>query len=116
MTDGLNKRDSMHVHIEATPEAMGAAADRAGTGTIRNALAAREEAFIVVATGTSQFEVLKALVREPGIAWDNVTAFRLDEYLGTPVTHPASILQTHAGCQLFLDNASASSLEHSYGA
>ena len=106
----------MHVHIAATPETMGAAAARAGADTIRNLLAAGEEAFIVVATRASQFEVLKALVQEPGIAWDNVTAFHLDEYLGIPVTHPASILQTHAGCQLFLDNASALSLEHSYGA
>src|SRR5690606_41469948 len=38
----------------------------------------------------SQFEMLDALVKEPDIAWDKVTAFHLDEYVGMPITHPAS--------------------------
>src|SRR3712207_50306 len=45
---------------------------------------------IVVATGASQFEMLDALVAEPGIDWPRVTAFHLDEYVGLPETHPAS--------------------------
>src|SRR4029434_1072910 len=30
------------------------------------------------------------LVRAPDIAWHRVTAFHLDEYVGLPITHPAS--------------------------
>ena len=31
-----------------------------------------------------------ALVREPGVEWDKVEMFHLDEYIGLPVDHPAS--------------------------
>ena len=57
---------------------------------IREAIAARGEARIIVATGASQFEFLEALVKEPGIDWTKVTGFHLDEYVGIPVTHKAS--------------------------
>lgn len=57
---------------------------------IRAAIAERGEANIIVATGASQFETLQHLVQSPGIAWDKVTAFHLDEYVGIELTHPAS--------------------------
>jgi glucosamine-6-phosphate deaminase len=69
---------------------MGSKAATAGAERIRRARAARGEAFIIVATGTSQFEMLGALVAEPGIAWSRVTAFHLDEYAGMSMDHPAS--------------------------
>lgn len=68
----------------------GATAAAFGAARIRAALRARGEANVIVATGASQFELLAALVKEPGIAWDRVTAFHLDEYVGLPITHPAS--------------------------
>jgi len=34
--------------------------------------------------------MLAELVKAPDIDWGNVTAFHLDEYVGLPVTHPAS--------------------------
>lgn len=43
-----------------------------------------------MATGSSQFEVLDALVQEPDIAWDRIDGFHLDEYVGLAPTHPAS--------------------------
>jgi glucosamine-6-phosphate deaminase len=66
-----------------------AAAERAGT-ILRDAIAARGEARIVAATGASQFEFLDALTAAPGIDWKRVEMFHLDEYLGLPITHPAS--------------------------
>jgi glucosamine-6-phosphate deaminase len=69
---------------------MGLAAAEAGANLIRQALAARGEATIIVATGASQFEMLAALVEQPDIAWHRVTAFHLDEYVGLPLDHPAS--------------------------
>ena len=66
-----------------------AAADEAAR-LIREAIAARGRARIVVATGTSQIEFLELLVGAPHIAWDQVELFHLDEYIGLPGDHPAS--------------------------
>lgn len=83
-------RSAADVRIFDTKTDMGAAAAATGAETIRNALASRGQANIILATGASQFEMLDSLVRAPEIAWDRVTAFHLDEYIGLPVSHPAS--------------------------
>merc|ERR1711865_732198 len=57
---------------------------------IQDALATHGDAYIIVATGASQFEVLDTLVGAPGIDWSKVTAFHLDEYVGLSMEHPAS--------------------------
>ena len=71
-------------------EECGKRAARAGLARLRTALDARGAASVIVATGASQFDVLAALAAEPGIRWDKVTFFHLDEYAGLPITHPAS--------------------------
>jgi glucosamine-6-phosphate deaminase len=69
---------------------LGAAAARGGAWAIARTIRAKGSARIVVATGTSQFETLKALV-EPGLVdWRLVEAFHLDEYVGIGANHPAS--------------------------
>ncbi|MEJ7682356.1 MAG: glucosamine-6-phosphate deaminase [Segetibacter sp.] len=35
-------------------------------------------------------ETLNQLISEPGIDWSKVVMFHLDEYIGLPITHPAS--------------------------
>ena len=77
------------VQIE-TKQALGAAAASEGAEIIRQTLRAQGEASVIVATGVSQFEMLDALAAAPGIDWQNVTAFHLDEYVGLPLAHPAS--------------------------
>ncbi len=57
---------------------------------IRQAIAEKGAANIILATGTSQFETLNQLISEQGIDWSRVVMFHLDEYIGLPVTHPAS--------------------------
>lgn len=57
---------------------------------ISEAIAERGGARIIAATGASQFEFLDALTAMPGIDWRKVEMFHLDEYIGLPVTHPAS--------------------------
>ncbi len=57
---------------------------------LRQCLAQHELCNLVIATGSSQFEVLDSLVGQPGIAWDRVCGFHLDEYLGIAQSHPAS--------------------------
>lgn len=66
-----------------------AAAEQAA-GSIRRAIAERGRTRIIAATGASQFDFLDALTKAPGIDWVRVEAFHLDEYVGLPVTHPAS--------------------------
>jgi glucosamine-6-phosphate deaminase len=57
---------------------------------IRGAIKERGLARIVAATGSSQFEFLEALTATAGIDWQKVELFHLDEYIGIPVSHPAS--------------------------
>jgi len=66
-----------------------AAAERAAE-RIRAAIARRGRARIIAATGASQFELLEALTRAPGIDWKEVEMFHLDEYVDLPASHPAS--------------------------
>jgi glucosamine-6-phosphate deaminase len=70
-------------------EAGEAAAEQASR-LIRDAIRERGSARIVAATGASQFDFLDALTTAPGIDWRNVELFHLDEYIGLPMTHPAS--------------------------
>jgi glucosamine-6-phosphate deaminase len=80
----------MNIIIKPSKDELGRVAAADGAERIRQAIAARGKANIIVATGASQFEMLAALVAEPGIDWGKVTAFHLDEYAGMPITHPAS--------------------------
>jgi glucosamine-6-phosphate deaminase len=57
---------------------------------MRRAIAEQGRARIVVATGNSQIGFLEGLTKADGIAWGRVEMFHLDEYVGLPVTHPAS--------------------------
>jgi glucosamine-6-phosphate deaminase len=66
-----------------------AAADQAANA-IRHAILDRGRARIVVATGTSQLDFLDALVATEKLDWQKVELFHLDEYVGLPITHPAS--------------------------
>lgn len=80
----------MKVIIRDTKQAMGAEGAREGAEAIRTAIQTRGAATIIVATGASQFEMLEHLVAEPDVAWDKVTGFHLDEYVGLPMSHGAS--------------------------
>lgn len=66
-----------------------AAAEQAATA-LRQAITTNGQARIIAATGMSQFEFLAALTQAPGIDWSKVEMFHLDEYIGMPITHPAS--------------------------
>jgi len=80
----------MKTNIAKTKQESGAAAAALGAKLIREAIRTKGKAHIIVATGASQFEMIEQLVKEPRIDWTRVTAFHLDEYVGMPITHPAS--------------------------
>ncbi|MEY4132614.1 MAG: hypothetical protein RL592_672, partial [Verrucomicrobiota bacterium] len=81
---------SMKIQKLKDAAAMGQAASAHGAKVLREVLARKGRANIIVATGASQFETLKCLVKEPGIDWSKVTVFHLDEYVGLPESHGAS--------------------------
>jgi glucosamine-6-phosphate deaminase len=66
-----------------------AAAERAATA-IQKAIAEKNGCRLILATGNSQLEFLEILTGMDGIDWPKIEAFHLDEYVGLPMTHPAS--------------------------
>lgn len=86
----MERQSEMKIEISTSKDAMGAQAAAHGATLIRRPLELHGHASIVLACAASQFEMLAHLVREPGIDWSRVTVFHLDEYIGLPISHPAS--------------------------
>lgn len=82
--------DGLTVQVFANKAALGEAAAALVAGRLAAAIAAHGEANLIVATGASQYEFLDAFRQSPGLAWDKITVFHLDEYLGLSAQHPAS--------------------------
>lgn len=80
----------MRLVICETKAELGRRAAADGADLIRQAIHQRQQANIILATGASQFEMLAALVAAEGIDWSRVSVFHLDEYIGMPMSHPAS--------------------------
>ncbi|MBX2819326.1 MAG: glucosamine-6-phosphate deaminase [Rhodothermaceae bacterium] len=78
------------IHILSDKRQTSIAAAMHGAQQLRDTLATKQEACIVLATGVSQFDLLNALLQEKDIDWHRVIGFHLDEYAGLPITHPAS--------------------------
>lgn len=68
---------------------LGETAARDAAELIQQAIMSRGNAYIIAATGASQFEFLDSLVLHD-IDWQRVEFFHLDEYVGLSETHPAS--------------------------
>jgi len=77
------------IEIFDTKSALGQAAARDAARIIQQSIAERDVAYLIAATGMSQFEFLDALVVQD-VDWSKVVFFHLDEYVGLPETHPAS--------------------------
>lgn len=80
----------MLVRVFKSRDSLGEAAAEQAAAAIRRAIAAKDQARIIAATGTSQLAFLNALTKANDIVWAKVEAFHLDEYIGLPITHPAS--------------------------
>lgn len=80
----------MDVFVYEDKNEMGLHSGNKAAELIRATLSERGEANIILATGASQFEMLETLAGADGIDWTRVTMFHLDEYIGIPITHPAS--------------------------
>jgi glucosamine-6-phosphate deaminase len=81
---------SLPVVQYATNGDLGAAAAVEAAEILRAAVEARGEANAILATGNSQLTFLRAIVTMPGIPWDKINLFHMDEYVELPAGHPAS--------------------------
>lgn len=80
----------MEIDVAQDSIQLGKAAGTSAAALIRKAIAKKGGANIILATGTSQFDTLNQLIAEKDIDWSNVVMFHLDEYIGLPITAPAS--------------------------
>src|SRR2546430_8566030 len=80
----------LDVKILRDKQEVGVAAAKHAAESLRRNLAKHGVARLIAATGASQFEFLEALTSAKGIDWQRVELFHLDEYVGLPISHPAS--------------------------
>ena len=78
----------LKVEIYPDREAMGLAAARAVARDIRARLDLQEHVSMIFASAPSQEEFLAALAIQPGLDWQRVIAFHMDEYVGLPADAP----------------------------
>ena len=80
----------MQVNVLRSKLDVGEAAARHAAQSLLRVLGLSETARIIAATGASQLDFLDSLTSIPGIDWQRVEMFHLDEYIGIPATHAAS--------------------------
>lgn len=80
----------MRVTIFESNDAVGAAAAADLAQILEAQVTESGEASIILATGNSQLSFMRALCAIPGLAWDRINVFHMDEYLGMSADHHAS--------------------------
>jgi glucosamine-6-phosphate deaminase len=80
----------VQISISEDKHSLGRTAAGHAARTLRRILQEQAHARLIAATGASQFEFLDILTATPSIDWPRVEMFHLDEYVGLPITHPAS--------------------------
>jgi glucosamine-6-phosphate deaminase len=83
------QQDQLMVRVYEKEKEMGRAAAVFVAEKLAEAIAEKDHANLILATGTSQFAFLEAL-KELKIEWSKITVFHLDEYAGISDQHPAS--------------------------
>jgi len=82
--------DQLHTSIFDTVTALAAAAADDLAAILRQAIAEHGTTAAIFATGNSQLAFYHMLQARDDIAWDRITVFHMDEYLGLSEQHPAS--------------------------
>lgn len=82
--------ERLPVRVFESEAAMGRAAAADMAALLRDAIAARGEANVILATGNSQLAFLRALRVDRSVDWSRVRVFHMDEYVGIDPEHRAS--------------------------
>jgi glucosamine-6-phosphate deaminase len=80
----------LEIKVSLSKVDAGRAAAEKASEILRSVLRSKKKARFVAATGASQFDFLDSLCKSSGIDWTRTEMFHLDEYIGLPMTHPAS--------------------------
>ncbi len=80
---------NINVNIAPTPKELGQRAAESIAKLLNQAITERGVARIILSTGASQFDTIKALLTME-VDWSCVEVFHLDEYVNLPKTHAAS--------------------------
>jgi glucosamine-6-phosphate deaminase len=83
---------TLSLNIKPDRKSLGHAAAALASSRIRKAIEESGESNLILATGSSQFEMLEEL-RQANIDWSKVTCFHLDEYAGISSDHSASFVK-----------------------
>lgn len=82
------KVQELHVKVYGSRLDMGQGAAADIAAAMKSALAGKAEIRMIFASAPSQNEMLDELVRMPGIDWERVVAFHMDEYIGLAADAP----------------------------
>lgn len=81
---------NLNVEVYQDTEAMGEAAAQAAAKRLRALADEIETIGVIFASAASQATMLEALISIPGLPWDKVVGFHMDEYAGLSGQHSAS--------------------------
>lgn len=84
------QKDKLKVEVYSSREEAGAAAAKAIAAEIRRLSEGAGPAGVIFATGASQLATLRSLTSLPGLPWQNIEGFHMDEYVGISREHRAS--------------------------
>lgn len=84
----ISYADQLCVKISTSRTEAGICAAADIASCLRRLQDLQEEINVIFAAAPSQNEMLDALVRLPGIRWDKINAFHMDEYIGLPQDAP----------------------------
>ena len=83
--------ENLKIEVYPTQKDAGFAAARAAAEELKRLSRQEKDAIgVIFATGASQLEMLRALVKIPDVPWDRVCGFHMDEYVGIAPDHRAS--------------------------
>ena len=82
--------DSLAIHVYADQADLASAAASDAQKYLKEVIAKRGSARVILATGNSQMQFLDKLIRLGGVDWSQATLFHMDEYLGISADHKAS--------------------------
>ncbi len=84
---------TLKLNVYPSREAAGVAAANGAAEALKKLSTSRENIGVIFATGASQLETLRALVKIEGLPWNKVLGFHMDDYINLPKDHPASFLR-----------------------
>ncbi len=85
------KLGGLAVEVHKDRETLGQAAAALVADRVRALAKEHESVPMIFGTGQSQYATLRALTTMPDVPWNQVVVFHMDEYVGFPDSHPASL-------------------------